>query len=167
MNYFRVSGTEKMSNDLPSQLLRNDLILYINNMTASSVEELKSIREKSSYDTVLTIIRNGNLLEIKQEKGCTLGAGLVPIIDDNSIEELLDISRKNEIDNNNAILAQIEIDQADKEFPKRIIHVLIIYPLLFIISYILMPFIGINYGTLILFLMPIVYLISGKRLFKR
>lgn len=177
MNYYRVASVEKMSNGKQSQLESNDLLLSINGTCTNSVEELKLLRDGSMGDDMLTIIRSGNILSIKQDKGCTLGAVLVPVVDDKTVEDLVVQSQINFVDDVNSLNMQIEINQADNDLPKRIVHVIVFYILVAVIAFLVTSFEIFNltenhtihgagkFLILVLF-MPVLYLIFGKRLFR-
>jgi len=175
MNYLRVASIHEMSNGMRSQLQPRDLIIRVNGSGFESVEHFEAVIRNSNQDFTLTIIRRGRLLELVQIRNCTLGAVLVGCSDDKSLQALISDNLNTGIEEDKYAEDQREVEKTNNEAPRRLAYVLTYYVVLGIVvilfdqGLITLPtgsHRGLGKLTLLAFLLPILYLIVGKKIFK-
>lgn len=175
MFYLKVLKGKPFDNGQHSELQRNDCIYEVNGKQFVSFNDFLALKDSDVNGVVVSLLRNGAKKYMTIPSSVGLGAVLVEVLDDNSLQELQRESAQQAAEEKINEVLQDERNRVENETPKRLKHVLIYYVLLgFVVllynaDVITLPagrYRGLGLVTLLAFVVPLFYLVLGKRVFK-
>jgi hypothetical protein len=170
----RVNWIDDDSRKNVQPLRRDDIIFAVDSQLFDGFEGFQQLRKNTADDTnQISIVRAGDLLNFRIPKGEPLGVTVTPRVYDGNLIKLRNESREAAYIEEASQKLLAERLESDRSLHKRAIHVLLYYFALIVFGYWFNGYLiesgyTIHYRggfgiVLILIILPIAYLIQGKR----